>query len=447
MSIPWPRPDERRAYSAHRRCGKAVQRGLVVRLVERDAQRLSIAHPERQRERAGRLGGEVGPGPVRPRPAAAVGRDRHHDEVGVSGEERGSLEAPARVGAGLGVLHQHVRAFEQRVEEVAARDIVEVGDHAAFAGVQIVEGRALLGIRFVAGEGSEGARGIAPRRLHLDHVGAEVGKEARAIGSRHFRAELHDAQIVEGPHHAHATSPPSTAAPPSSSPSVVRSPRGWLIVHRRRSTQMLALHHAFAGDFGEQTAGVSLPVEAAKLAGEGAELAVIAHPVVDELGEPVETLEARLVGAGHAEVLLAALVGPVDRNRRLRDVLLVADRKARRPLPQGERQLVADEPADGAEGHLEGHLAGERHRPLDDVGHFVADLDVLEEERIAASPVLQVLLRGTRPRRPRVPRRSRRAVRCRRTCSPSSPCCARSDAKTCGRCRCTRPEATTTTVS
>jgi hypothetical protein len=89
-----------------------------------------------------------------------------------------------------GRVDQHLRASEQRVEvdDVlgdALLAVIETGEPAAGAG---------------SDERRERPGRIAARRLDLDHLGAEIGEQARGVGAGRQGAELDHAQMRQRTH-------------------------------------------------------------------------------------------------------------------------------------------------------------------------------------------------------------------------------------------------------
>ena len=108
------------------------------------------------------------------------------------------------------VLHEHVRAREEPAQHLAPGLRLEVQAQASLVAVdrEVVgrlarvagnSARVALGIRQRPASGcagerrSPGARAVALGRLDLDHVGAEVGQQHRAVGpGEHGREVAHD---------------------------------------------------------------------------------------------------------------------------------------------------------------------------------------------------------------------------------------------------------------
>ena len=74
--------------------------------------------------------------------------------------------------------------------------VVNIEDDAAFAGVEIEEEGARLGVGTVAGEGSGAAGLVALRRLDLDNVGPELSELFRAEGAGGPLREVEDREAV-----------------------------------------------------------------------------------------------------------------------------------------------------------------------------------------------------------------------------------------------------------
>ena len=133
----------------------AVDRCAVVREVTGAVAGWEVGEAGRPQRARRRQRGKRFEVPVGPRPAQPEIGQRHVHEVRVGGDE---LVADA------GVLDQHVHGREQLVESCAVRGILELEHDAAL-------------VRVAVGVGERVGR-IAP--LDADHVGAEVGQDARA---------------------------------------------------------------------------------------------------------------------------------------------------------------------------------------------------------------------------------------------------------------------------
>ena len=102
-------------------------------------------------------------------------------------------------GAGAIVLDQDVRARGQGPEDLLPARFLQVEDDAALVAVDAPEAGTLG-----AAASRHRARGVAVRRLDLDHVGAQVPEEHRAEGAGHDLGRVEDADPVEGLFHAGA---------------------------------------------------------------------------------------------------------------------------------------------------------------------------------------------------------------------------------------------------
>ena len=124
----------------------------------------------------------------------AEAADPDHDQPRIGGAQRLVAEPPALHGAGAEVLDQDVCALREAADKVPAGFGPEIDGSEPLAPQDRgrIEGAAVL-------SPSHRAHRIAVGLLHLDDVGAEIGEQARAEGSRHGRAELDDPQPLQRP--------------------------------------------------------------------------------------------------------------------------------------------------------------------------------------------------------------------------------------------------------
>ena len=134
--------------------------------------------------------------PVRSWARLAERRDRrHHDprihapEVVVPEPERGQV-------TGRVVLHDDIGAGSGVEERVPIGGHIEIQDDAALAGIELDERKAPLRVLDVTGERACAARFAARRRLDSDHVGAEVGQQARRILARTL-GQVQDSKVAQ----------------------------------------------------------------------------------------------------------------------------------------------------------------------------------------------------------------------------------------------------------
>ena len=129
----------------------------------------------------------------RSRALAAVGADLAVDEAGVEGGEQLVTHAEAFRDAGPHVVHQHVEARDEALDQRLAALVLEVDGDRALAAVERLEALALAGY-----DGADVAVVLALARLDLDHVGAEVGEVDAAVRPCGDLRELEHAHAVEG---------------------------------------------------------------------------------------------------------------------------------------------------------------------------------------------------------------------------------------------------------
>ena len=132
--------------------------------------------------------------PVGALAGAAIGRDVQADDRGLQvlqarivDGELGGLRAAQVVDHAVGALHQ-------RLELAAALGRLDVERHALLAEVPGLEVLAVVRAELVR---PDVARGIAVGRLDLDHLGAELGQEHRAVGAGAELLQRQDANARE----------------------------------------------------------------------------------------------------------------------------------------------------------------------------------------------------------------------------------------------------------
>ena len=97
-------------------------------------------------------------------------------------------------------LDQHVRHRHELFERRQAVLRLEVDDHSPLVGVEVREDQAPLEVPDPGGEGGEAPRRVAPRRFHLDHIRADVGKEPANVLALYAR-EIDHAESGQGSWH------------------------------------------------------------------------------------------------------------------------------------------------------------------------------------------------------------------------------------------------------
>ena len=138
------------------------------------------------------LGDGVVAGLLRERPRLAEARDRRVDDGGVGGADGCIAQAEPLGHAGQEVLDEHVGLAGQLEGQARALGLLEVHRDAALVAVHGGEGSA-----HPAGS-PQRAQVVAPSRpLQLDHVGAEIAQQRRAVRPRDNTREVEDADPVE----------------------------------------------------------------------------------------------------------------------------------------------------------------------------------------------------------------------------------------------------------
>ena len=180
-----------------------VRRALVVReaLAHAVGRVLREAHAVHQAARC--LGHEVGRLPVRTGTASAEAGDARVDEAGVHGVQGGVVERGGRL-----VLDEHVRRRHEPLERVVPLGGPAVKHDALPAPVEVEEVQAHG--RVGAQERRKAALVRTARRFDVEHVGAEVGEEFRAVRAALAR-QGDDADAVERGHEVRTPVSPCSA--------------------------------------------------------------------------------------------------------------------------------------------------------------------------------------------------------------------------------------------
>ena len=124
----------------------------------------------------------------------AVTADRRVDELGLARSELLWPQAEARGSPRLETLHHHVRCHRQGARGRPPSPGLQVEHHAPLVAVDRQE---VAGLAFDEW-GPPLTRMVAsPGRLQLDHVGAQVAEQHRAVGTRQRVGEIQDADALE----------------------------------------------------------------------------------------------------------------------------------------------------------------------------------------------------------------------------------------------------------
>ena len=159
-----------------------------------------------------------------------VGRQGHHDDVGLDLAELRVAQAEAVHHAGPEVLQHHVGDAHQVVGQFQGPRLLEVEGDGALAGVDLLKGR-----RGFAVHGVRPPRDVQSRgRLDLDHIGAQRGQDHAGKGTRGVHGKIGDANAGERSgcvghgHRLSATRPPSRSGISPGTPAAARAgDRGW----------------------------------------------------------------------------------------------------------------------------------------------------------------------------------------------------------------------------
>jgi len=129
-------------------------------------------------------------------PGSSERRQRHRDQRTVDLLQAFIVDAEFFQQAKRGRFDEEIRRSQQPGENLTIRFTLEIEHDAALVGVGVDEWEAPLWVLDVAGERRQPSVGIAARRLDLDHIGAEIGKLPRRVGSGNV-AQLDDTQVAE----------------------------------------------------------------------------------------------------------------------------------------------------------------------------------------------------------------------------------------------------------
>ena len=164
-------------------------------------------------EAAHRLGHDVEGGPVGVRafagPRVAEAAERRVDDLRVALADHLVAQPKPVHHAGAHVLEHGVGLLAQAEERLAVALVLQVERDAALVAVDAAEVAAVVaasvdarlalgGVDEVRRRRRRGAGHVAGRRLHLDHVGTEVGKDRRAEGPGERHRAVEDDEVAEG---------------------------------------------------------------------------------------------------------------------------------------------------------------------------------------------------------------------------------------------------------
>ena len=140
-------------------------------------------------------------------PVLPEARDRGHHQAGILRRERIVAEAEPRHDAGPEVLDHDIGRDAEVPRGLEAVLALQVERHGALVAVPEHEGRALA-----LHEGRRLAHRFAFGTLHLDDIGALVGEQHRAIGSRKIGGKVDDSKPFQCPGHGALASHEISAA-------------------------------------------------------------------------------------------------------------------------------------------------------------------------------------------------------------------------------------------
>ena len=176
----------------HDRVGEVDARHLVGGDAGR-IERRPVAHLEQAGEARRRLdhvvvGRLAGIAPV---PAEADRRRVDDARVGLAHGIEGEAQPVHRLLAH--VVHEHVGSRDELSQRRLAGLGLQVEHDGAFVAVEVGEDGREAGRR----QRGNGAHAVALRRLDLDHLGAEIAQDLRAIGPQDYSSKIQDAQTFE----------------------------------------------------------------------------------------------------------------------------------------------------------------------------------------------------------------------------------------------------------
>ena len=166
-----PRPGPLARVERGQDAARGEEAGSQVRQGDAHLHRRAIRLSGHRHQPGHPLGDQIEPALVGGRPGPAVARDRGVDQTWIADAQGRVVEPEPAQHAGAVVLDEHVRFRRQPPQHVGAAGRLQIDDDAALPAVDGIEGGAV-----VAARPRHPARGIARRRLHLDHVGAHVAQ-------------------------------------------------------------------------------------------------------------------------------------------------------------------------------------------------------------------------------------------------------------------------------
>ena len=167
---------------------RAVQAGAVVVVGKADADVLASGHARQVGEAGQRVDGRRVGDELRPRAAVAHAGHLHVDGLRVVRAHVVEADAPALEHANREVVDHHVRGDAQPLAQGAALRARHVQRQRPLVAVPHRVVDAVRRVRSGAGGG-----------VHLHHVGAEIGQDARGEGAGEHVGEVEDAQTSQRP--------------------------------------------------------------------------------------------------------------------------------------------------------------------------------------------------------------------------------------------------------
>ena len=139
----------------------------------------------------GGLRDQVGPAVARVRAVDAEAADGGDDEARATGAQLVTIHAERGEVARAGTLDDEVGVVEEPGDALAADITGDVGHHGTLVRVEVQQR-----------QGPTTAQLAATRRLHLDHVGAEIGEDLRRVRAGGFVGEVDDPHVAQQLAHA-----------------------------------------------------------------------------------------------------------------------------------------------------------------------------------------------------------------------------------------------------